>query len=116
VKKLFKLPLVFLFIASCIGLFLRYQVISPIDGVVYSYVLHAHSHVMFLGWVFNVLIIAFTTEFAEVRGFKILFWFLQFCVLGMLISFPLQGYGVFSITFSTLHTFAALVFIIQFFR
>jgi hypothetical protein len=71
---------------------------------------------MFLGWVFNVLIIAFTSEFAEVKGFKRLFWFLQFCVLGMLISFPLQGYGTFSIAFSTLHTFAALAFIIQFFR
>ena len=71
---------------------------------------------MFLGWVFNVLILAFTTEFAEVKRFKTLFWFLQFCVLGMLISFPLQGYGLFSITFSTLHTFTALAFIVQFFR
>ncbi|HMV88538.1 MAG TPA: hypothetical protein PK325_07835 [Cyclobacteriaceae bacterium] len=115
-EKLFKIPLVFLFIASCIGLFLRYQLISPVNGVVYSYVLHAHSHVMFLGWVFNVLILALTMEFAEIKGFKVLFWLLQFCVLGMLISFPLQGYGAFSITFSTLHTFTAFVFIIQFFR
>lgn len=89
---------------------------SPVEGVVLSYVLHAHSHVMFLGWVFNVLIIAFTTEFTEVNGFKILFWFLQFCVLGMLISFPLQGYGAFSIAFSTLHTTGAVIFIIRFFR
>jgi hypothetical protein len=71
---------------------------------------------MFLGWVFNVLMIAFTIEFAEVKGFRILFWLLQFWVLGMLVSFPLQGYGAFSITFSTLHTFTTLVFIIQFFR
>jgi hypothetical protein len=34
----------------------------------------------------------------------------------MLVSFPFQGYGAFSITFSTLHTLAAFVFIIQFFR
>jgi hypothetical protein len=116
VEKLLKIPLVFLFIASCIGLFLRYQLIAPVDGIVYAYVLHAHSHVMFLGWVFNVLIIAFTMEFAEVKGFKFLFWFLQFCVVGMLVSFPFQGYGGFSITFSALHTFAALTFIIKFFR
>jgi hypothetical protein len=116
VEKLFKIPLVFLFIASCIGLFLRYQLIAPVSGVVYSYLLHAHSHVMFLGWVFNVLIIAFTIEFIEVKHFKILFWFLQLCVLGMLVSFPLQGYGVFSIIFSTIHTITALAFIIQFFR
>jgi hypothetical protein len=116
VENLFKIPLVFLFIAACIGLFLRYQIISPVEGVVYSYFLHAHSHVMFLGWVFNVLILAFTTEFVRVKDFKVLFWLLQFCVLGMLVSFPLQGYGAFSITFSTLHTFGAVVFIVRFFR
>jgi hypothetical protein len=108
--------LIFLFVASCIGLFLRYQLVNPVSGVTYSYVLHAHSHVMFLGWLFNVFIIAFTTEFALVRWFKIIFWFLQWCVLGMLISFPLQGYGVFSITFSSLHTLAAFVFIVIFFQ
>lgn len=70
---------------------------------------------MFLGWVFNLLIIAFAEEFAPIKGFKPLFWFLQVCVTGMLISFPLQGYGVYSITFSTLHTAGALLFIIRFF-
>jgi hypothetical protein len=116
VQKLFKIPLAFFFIASCIGLLLRFQLISPIDGIVYSYLLHAHSHVMFLGWVLNVLIIAFTIEFIEVKNFKALFWFLQVCVIGMLISFPLQGYGGFSITFSSLHTFGVFVFIGLFFR
>lgn len=98
------------------GLFLRSQLIAPVAGVSYSYVLHAHSHVMFLGWVFNALILAFTTEFAEVKRFKALFWFLQLCIAGMLVSFPLQGYGAFSITFSTLHTLGALMFIVLFFR
>jgi hypothetical protein len=71
---------------------------------------------MFLGWVLNVIIIAFTTEFIEVKNFKILFWFLQCCVVGMLVSFPLQGYGGFSIAFSSLHTFGVLAFIVLFFR
>jgi len=116
VEKLFKIPLVFLFIASCIGLFLRYQVISPVEGVVYSNVLHAHSHVMFLGWVCNVLLVAFTTEFYAVQKFRTVFWFLQVCILGMLVSFPVQGYGAFSITFSTLHIVGVVVFIVLFFR
>lgn len=71
---------------------------------------------MFLGWVFNVLIIAFATEFATIKRFKPLFWFLQVCMLGMLISFPLQGYGLYSITFSTLHTVGSFIFIILFFQ
>jgi hypothetical protein len=116
VEKLFKIPLVFLFIASCIGLLLRYQIISPVEGIVYSNFLHAHSHVMFLGWVCNVLLIAFTTEFHAVQKFKVIFWFLQFCILGMLVSFPLQGYGAFSITFSTLHIVGVVVFVVLFFR
>lgn len=115
-QKLYKVPLCFLLIASCIGLFLRYQLISPVEGIVYSYVLHAHSHVMFLGWVLNVLLIAFNAEFGGVRTFKTIFWFLQACVAGMLVSFPLQGYGVFSIILSTLHTVGVTLFVVQFFR
>jgi hypothetical protein len=116
VRKLFKIPLAFLFIGSCVGLFLRYQLISPVGGIIYAHVLHTHSHVVFLGWVFNVLIIAFTSEFARIKGFRVIFWSLQFCVIGMLLSFPFQGYGGVSITFSSLHTLCAFAFIILFFR
>jgi hypothetical protein len=90
--------------------------IAPLGGIVYSYLLHTHSHVMFLGWVLNVLIIAFAHEFPSTKTFKTIFWFLQVCVVGMLISFPLQGYGLYSIAFSTLHTLGAFFFIILFFR
>lgn len=49
------------------------------------------------------------------KGFKALFWTLQIFTVGMLISFPLQGYGTFSIIFSALHTFGAFAFIWLFF-
>lgn len=114
--KLLRVPLAFLVVASILGLILRYEQFAPHREVVYAYLLHAHSHVMFLGWIFNVLLLAFTIEFAEVRWFRLLFWFLQGCVAGMLISFPLQGYGAFSIAFSSLHTFGTLVFILLFFK
>lgn len=98
------------------GLLLRYQLLWPVEGLNYTYVLHGHSHVMFLGWVFNVLLLAFIQEFTAVNRYKILFWLLQVCVLGMLIFFPLQGYDVGSIVFSALHTAGAIVFILMFFR
>ena len=114
--KLFNVPLAFLVVASILGLVLRYEQFAPHREVVYAHMLHAHSHVMFLGWVFNVLMLSFTIEFAEVRYFRPLFWTLQVCVAGMLISFPLQGYGAFSIAFSSLHSVGVLTFTLLFFH
>jgi len=95
---------------------MRYQLIAPTPGVVFAYILHGHSHVMFLGWVFNMLYLAFVTEFdIGSKRFTLLFWVLQIFVVGMLLSFPLQGYGLYSIVFTTLHTFGVYIFIILFF-
>lgn len=116
--KFYKIPLFFLFVGSMMGLFLRWQFISPTQGINYSFLLHGHSHVMFLGWIFNVMYIAFTGNYikeSKQRFFRILFYVLQFLVVAMLISFPLQGYGFWSILFSTLHTIGAIVFSIKFF-
>src|SRR5688572_4826809 len=114
----YKVPVLFLFIGSLIGVFLRLQFISPTSGVTYTFFLHTHSHIMFLGWIFNVLYIAFVTKHVDEKGdkfFLILFWALQVLNVGMLISFPLEGYGPSSIIFSTLHTIGAIVFAVRFF-
>lgn len=107
-----KVPLYFLVIASCIGLILRYHFIHPISWLIFPYWLHAHSHLMFLGWVMNVLYLAFVTNYVPATNtrYKKLFVFLQLNLLGMMIAFPLQGYGLFSITFSTLHTMGIALF------
>jgi hypothetical protein len=110
----YRVPVLFLFIGSLIGVFLRWQFIAPTSEVTYTFFLHAHSHIMFLGWIFNVLYIAFVTKHIDEKGDKFflgLFWVLQVLNVGMLISFPLQGYGPFSIVFSTLHTIGALLFV-----
>lgn len=114
-----RLPLLFFFLASLIGVFLRWQFVWPTLGVTYTYFLHGHSHTMFLGWVFNALYIAYTTAHipsAKQRIFRITFVAIQFLVVAMMISFPIQGYGLFSITFSTLHTLLVIFFIIIYFR
>ncbi len=74
---------------------------------------------MFLGWIFNLLSLAFIHEhIAEDRRRKYinLFLSIQVLLLGMLISFPLQGYGLYSIAISTLHTVLVGVFALWFFR
>lgn len=98
------------------GLFLRYQLVFPTVGTVYSNWLHGHSHIMFLGWVFNALLVGFTAEIVRVKRFAGIFGFLQICLLGMLVAFPLQGYGLFSIAFSTLHTLGSFIYVVLFFR
>ena len=118
-RKYYSIPLLFFSLAAAIGIFLRLQFVWPTPGITYKFFLHAHSHVMFLGWVFNLLFLAFV-DFHILkenhRRFLILFFVLQALVLAMAISFPIQGYGVFSIIFSTLHTVVALIFVWIFLR
>ena len=113
-RNYYKIPLIFLLLASLLGLFLRWQFLTPTSGIRYSFFLHAHSHVMFLGWIFNVLYLSILEHNVSSHYHKRLlriFFLLQTLVVAMMISFPMQGYGVFSIVFSTLHTIAALVLV-----
>ena len=117
--KYARVPLLFLFIGSVLGVFLRLQFIAPTAGANYMFFLHGHSHVMFLGWISNALFIAFVHNHIDttaLRPFKNIFLTIQALIVAMTISFPIQGYGFYSILFSTLHTFCFLVFAILFFR
>ena len=118
-EKYLRIPLLFLFIGSLIGVLLRWQFIDPSSSINYTNVLHGHSHIMFLGWVFNALYIAFTVNHIEEKQagtFRTIFFLLQVLNIGILIAFPLQGYGTYSIIFSTLHTVLSFVFIAIFFK
>lgn len=117
--KLIRVPLVFFFIASLFGLLLRWHLYQPIDGFVYPFWLHAHSHIMFLGWIFNALSAGFVISFipATNQSWYLRIWIvLNALVVGMMVSFPMQGYGLYSITISTLHTMLVAVFIVRFFK
>lgn len=117
--KLIRVPLVFFFIASLLGLLLRWHLYQPFEGLVYPFWLHAHSHIMFLGWVFNALSAGFVISFipATNQSWYLKIWImLNALVVGMMVSFPLQGYGLYSIIISTLHTLLVAVFIVRFFK
>jgi len=118
-QKVVKIPLVFLLIASLIGLALRWYYYQPIPAFNFAFWLHAHSHVMFLGWMFNAISMAFVICFISPslhQWYKKIFFLINILVLGMLIAFPLQGYGVGSIAVSTIHTLVVIGFCIRFFR
>ena len=117
-QRYVKIPLFFFFIAATVGLLLRWFFISPLENIQYPFLLHTHSHIMFLGWVFNTLYLAYVENHVKSRWasrYRWIFILLQVLVMAMSFSFPLQGYGLFSITFSTLHTLLAVIFIVRFF-
>lgn len=98
-------------IAALLGLLLRYAFVNPL-GYNLRFLTHAHSHVAMLGWVYLILYTLIVHFFVpeKLKIYSRLFWITHFAVIGMLLSFPFQGYAVISITFSTLHVFASYYF------
>lgn len=94
------------------GLALRFSFLESI-GLNYRFLTHAHSHVAMLGWVYLMLFTLFVHYFVpdKPKNFTRLFWVTEFAVVGMMISFPLQGYAAISISFSTLHIFCSYYFV-----
>ncbi len=112
-RKGFRMAVGFLVVTSLLGALLRFLAVRPLPGWEYGHLLHTHSHLGFLGWVFNAFFALAAMRFVPVeqaRVFRRLFLVLQAAVLGMLFSYPFQGYGAVSIAFSTLHMGASAVF------
>jgi hypothetical protein len=110
-----------LVIIAMLGLLLRWTFVAPVAGLNYKYLLHAHSHVALLGWLYPVLFIALIhtylpASFRNKAVYSWQFWLAQGTVLGMLLSFPVQGYCAVSITFSTAHILLTYWFIYRFLR
>ncbi|HMR42475.1 MAG TPA: hypothetical protein PKC40_01515 [Saprospiraceae bacterium] len=108
-----------LLIAAVMGALLRLAYLYEFSWLDFVNFRHGHSHVALLGWVFLSLfsfsIYYFLPSDRAVHPrYNQLFIGLQFCVLGMLVSFPIQGYGAVSITFSTLHTILTYFFVYRF--
>ncbi|MEY8019309.1 hypothetical protein ACA086_14235 [Muriicola sp. E247] len=83
-------------------------------AVEYKYIVHTHSHIALLGWVYlaltTILVKTFLNPEGQSTNYRYLFWFTQLTLCGMLLTFPIQGYGAFSIAFSTLFLFASYWF------
>lgn len=113
------LAFAFLAITGILGAWLRWQAIAPAAWPPYRQVLHAHSHVGFLGWVFNAFVAVALLQFVPADRRVRYGWLIalmQLGVIGMLVAFPLQGYGAVSIAFSTLHLVAAGGFAVRLWR
>lgn len=112
-KKLVLVCLINFLVAALMGLVLRYVFVSPYLPINFRYVTHAHSHVAMLGWVYLMLYVLIVHHFVPSKKpvFNWLFWATEISVVGMMVSFPIQGYAAISITFSTLHIFCSYYFV-----
>ncbi|WHT39356.1 hypothetical protein QNH98_01180 [Myroides sp. mNGS23_01] len=101
-------------IAALLGLLLRGAFVFPIEGMTFLYVLHGHSHVALLGWLYLLVYLLLVDQFAlenprEERFYRRLFWVTQVAVLGMAVTFPFQGYAAPSIFFQPCILFVLIV-------
>ena len=103
------------FVASLMGLLLRWMYVAPFSGVNFQFLMHGHSHVAMLGWVYLMLYCLIFYFFVPKENqqkpiYNRLFWVTELVVIGMMIDFPTQGYAFASILFSTLHIFCSYYF------
>ncbi|HIP27317.1 MAG TPA: hypothetical protein EYG80_06665 [Flavobacteriaceae bacterium] len=109
---------IFFIISALYGLSLRLYKIVDFIPVSYKNILQAHSHVTFLGWGFLAVIsivglVFYPEKIKESIYLKRLFSIMTFTLFGMLISFPLQGYKVFSIAFLSVFLITSYLYLIN---
>jgi hypothetical protein len=105
-----------LLLVACLGILLRYKIAYSLPFIDQKNVLHSHSHFAFTGWVTQTMLVLLVyflqqQQFSDVfKKYKYLLLLNLFSAYGMLVSFILQGYALFSISFSTLSIFTAFAF------
>jgi len=114
-KRLWSYPIFFGLLGAIMGLFLRYLFANPISAISLKNLVHSHSHVMLLGFVFNALIVLLWINFTkEIDKTSYRYYIaLQVCMTAMFVAFILQGYAFFSILFSTLHLWISYILLIR---
>ena len=104
ITKQLKTAILFFGIAALLGTYLRAFPLLP-QWATYKFILHTHSHIALIGWVYlflSGLIVERYTNYKSSRSYKALYISAVISILGMMLSFPFQGYALWSIVFSTL--------------
>lgn len=119
-SKWFKISLLFFFSVALMGTILRASPYFNIP-VAYKNLIHSHSHVAFQGWIYTLLFLMVTHLFLTNKQTKKGKYALQFkltimVIVGVMFSFIVQGYAIFSIIFSSLFQLMNYWFIYRFFK
>lgn len=122
VHRWVRVSLLNLLIVASLGVVLRYKILYPLPFVDQKHLLHGHSHFAFAGWITQAIMTLLVTYLARQRGdiiYKKYKWLLYGNLLtayAMLIAFPIEGYGLYSIIFSTASIFVSYAFAVLMWR
>ena len=111
-----------LFLVASIGVILRYKIAFSLPFIDQKHLLHGHSHFAFSGWITHVLYLllvhqmSFKKQTNVFKEYRFLVMANLVTAYGMLLSFPMQGYGAFSIGFSTFSIFISYAFAIKYWK
>jgi hypothetical protein len=107
-------------VVASAGITMRYKINFPLPVVNQKHVLYAHSNFAFMGWVtlvLMVLMVNYLVRHGVNTNYKKYNWIFAFACLtayGMFVTFIIQTYGYYSISFSMLSILVSYLFIICF--
>lgn len=122
VRKWLTISFFNLMLVAFLGVVMRYKIEFYLPFVDQRHVLHSHSHFAFSGWITQTLMVLLIAYLPFNNGRypakKYQWLLLANCITayGMLVSFIFQGYGFFSISFSTLSIFTSYIFAIVYWK
>ena len=105
-----------LMLVAFLGCLLRYKIAYSLPFLDQKFILNAHSHFAFSGWVSQALMtlmvkfLSDKTNSDAFRKFRWILWANLISAYGMLLTFPFQGYATGSIIFSTTSVFSGYAF------
>ncbi len=105
-----------LLLVAILGAIMRYKIGFALPWLDQKYLQEAHSHFAFAGWIthtlYFLLVRVFRSGLPRINevAYRRLIMVNLFSAYGMLLSFPFQGYGPVSLTFSTLSVLTGYIF------
>ncbi len=116
IQQWIKISLISLAAVALLGCVLRYKIAFSLPFINQKYLLHAHSHFAFAGWITQALmacLVGYLAKHSPIniqKKYAFLLTANWLAALGMLFTFPWEGYGLFAIIFSTLSIFVSYFF------
>lgn len=117
-----QVSLINLLLVAIIGVILRYKIAFSLPFIDQKHLLHGHSHFAFAGWITHTLMVFLVHYLSNQSGidmfrkYRGLLWANLLTAYGMLLWFPIQGYGVWSISFSTLSILVSYIFTVVYWK